>query len=111
MSDELDRIIANLSEGVKYKNEILEEGIQNTNWDKLKEVPLVSNHSMETLKNDPIAQINKAYNKIEEGARLNKLTDSFRLQMDTETESATAISLEKAIARYARQYTILQATR
>lgn len=105
--DELDRIIANLSEGVKYKNEVLEEGIKNTNWKKIEALePLPQTQH---IKNDPIGQVNKAYKAIEGKVQLNKLTDTFRVS-DTKTpQSGTAESLKKTIERFTRQHTIIQA--
>lgn len=107
MPDELDSIIAKLDQGVKYKNEILEEGLKQTNWNEIEN--LQRKHSQSgPAKDDPIAQINQAYTKIERQAKLNNLTDSFRVSPNPQVKSATERSLETAISRYAKQYSILQ---
>ena len=105
--DELDKIIANLSKGVKYKNEILQEGIDKTNWEKLNTVEPIPNQKLTILKDDPVAQVNYAFKKLEEAAGLNKLTDSFRMPTDTEARSATEISLAKTLDRFTRQHSII----
>ena len=101
--DELDRIIANLETNVKQKNTFIEESPKEIDWDKLKPVPY-----QDGPKTDSIGEINQAYTKIEERARLNNLTDSFRLYPDTQIESTTARSLEKTLSSYARHFSILQ---
>ena len=101
--DELDRIIAHLETNVKPKNTFIEENLKEIDWDKLKPVPNQSGP-----KTDSIGEINQAYTRIEERARLNNLTDSFRLYPDTQIESATTRSLKETLASFTRQNSILQ---
>lgn len=105
--DELDQIIRNLEKGVAYKNEVLEDGLKNTNWEAMNTLDRKS-RQVGPAKDDHIAQINQAYTRIERQAELNNLTDSFRVSSNTEIKSATKRSLEKTISRYSRQHTILQ---
>src|SRR4030095_325720 len=108
MADLLNDIIDSLDSNVKRKNEYLEESYQQTDWTKIEQLEIKRslNRIIET---SPEAQDNNAYAYLGRGAKLNKLTDPFRVQAYKETESSTARGLAKTIERYARQHTILQA--
>lgn len=109
MSDILDDIIAQQERDVNKKSEWMLNALEKTNWqlvDKDSPDPLKSNKHLRS--NDPIAYLNKTYTSLEARAKENNLSDSFRTEEVTETRSATTRSLEKAIARYAKQYSILQ---
>jgi hypothetical protein len=108
MADLLNDIIDSLDSNVKRKNEYLEESYQQTNWTKIEQLETKRNLNR-IIETSPEAQVNNAYADLERGAKLNKLTDPFRVQAYKETESSTARGLAKTIERYARQHTILQA--
>jgi len=107
MTDLLNDIINSLESDVKRKNEYLEESYQNTNWTKIEQLETKRNLNR-IIETSPEAQVNNAYADLEKGAKLNKLTDPFRMPTYTETECATARGLAKTIERYARQHSILQ---
>jgi len=107
--DQLDRIIAHSEANVNKKNEYLEETYAQTNWTKIEQLEKEPHLNRITLESSPEAMVNNAYMDLQKGVELNKLTDPFRMQENQETKSSTARSLAKAIERYARQYTILQA--
>jgi hypothetical protein len=108
MADLLNDIIASLESDVKRKNEYVEETYQQTDWTKIEQLETKRNLNR-IIATSPEAMVNNAYADLEKGAKLNKLTDPFRMQTNKETESSTARSLAKTIERYARQHSILQA--
>lgn len=108
MADQLDSIISHLSESVKEKSKHIENNFEKTDWTKIEQLeksPFL-NHNTDDSR---YAQVNNAYSDLEKAVELNKLTDPFRMQENKETRSATERSLVQTIARFTRQYSILQA--
>jgi hypothetical protein len=108
MADQLDSIIAHSIESVKEKSKHIENNFEKTDWTKIEQLeksPFLNHITDESR----YRQVNNAYTDLESAVELNKLTDPFRVQENTETGSATKRSLAETIDRYARQYNILQA--
>lgn len=109
MADQLDSILSHLSESVKEKAKHIENNFEKTDWTKIDQLDKYPNLNRNT-DDSRYAQVNNAYSDLEKAVELNKLTDPFRVQENTEARSATERSLVQTIARYARQYSILQAS-
>lgn len=102
-----DEMLAQATSKVNEINKDLRNKINETNWQLINvDTQPRQSHLPE---NQELYRINKAYNQIEHSAKQNNLTDSFRTEKNQEINSRTTRSLEKAIDRYTRQYTILQA--